>query len=166
MSDFQHQTPPASIEVVSAPAKERFGFWQGATVFTLGVYVLVLLAILSTMVYERVQQANQPRQPLSGDIAANLAVEQADRILNLLETLFGVIGVILPLALGVIVYLYQQGTTNEKRSKAALESNKRTIIKLSENAKQSAETIRDLSEKAQNSAKTVETLQTQVKQAL
>lgn len=154
MTDLQQHLTTQETE--TQPTQTRFGFWQGATVFTLGVYVLVLLAILSTMVYERVQQAGQPRQPLSGDVAANLAVEQADRILNLLETLFGVIGVILPLALGVIVYLYQQGTTNEKRSKAALESNKRTIIRLSDDAKKSAQTVRELQAQVNQALKELE----------
>lgn len=155
MTDLQqHLTTPQETE--TQPTKTRFGFWQGATVFTLGVYVLVLLSILSIMIFERFQQAGQPRQPLSGDVAANLAVEQADRILNLLETLFGVIGVILPLALGVIVYLYQQGNTNQKLSEKALEANKRTIRNLSENARQSAQTVRELQGKVAQALKELE----------
>jgi hypothetical protein len=66
------------------------------------------LGLLVAMGFDRLRSINVPLPLLGVEDKADLALAQADRILSLLETILGLVGVILPLALGVVVYIFQQ----------------------------------------------------------
>lgn len=104
------------------------------TVFVLGVLVLVTL--------DRARDAVGPAVQLDAADKAALALEQADRILSLLEVVLGMIALVLPLALGVVVYIFQ--------------SNRRTIEQLTHkaeraetNAARSEQRVEEYREKAE-----------------
>lgn len=77
-------------------------------VFVLAIYTVVVLGVLFLVTVDRARDASLPAPLLSADDKASLALEQADRILSLLEVVLGMIALVLPLALGVVVYIFQQ----------------------------------------------------------
>lgn len=134
------QSAPVPIPLQASTEPNRF--WRRATIFTLGVYILILLAWLVLQVIALANGQSQP--PMTVQDATDLAIAQADRILGLLEVVLGIIGLLLPLGLGVVVYIYNQ-------SRATIEENRTTITRLSEqtysatrDAARSAEIIEDL----------------------
>lgn len=74
----------------------------------LATYVVLVLGVLMLIGVDRVQDALDAPPILTPDDKASLALEQADRILSLLEVVIGAIAMILPLALGILVYIFQQ----------------------------------------------------------
>lgn len=95
-------------------------FARLALIFVLAVYTIAVLGVLFLIGLDRVRDAMAPPVMLSTDDKASLALEQADRILSLLEVVIGAIALVLPLALGVVVFIFQQ--------------NRRTIEELTERA--------------------------------
>ncbi|GEM_PF-2909697 len=144
--------PPVPIQQIPPPVPptQPSRFWRAATVFTLGVYTLFMLVMLGVQVVGMLRGGQAPQ--LSAQDVASLAVEQADRILNMLDVVFGIIGLLLPLGLGVVVYIYTE-------SNSTIEENRTTITRLSE---QTASAMRD----AARSADIVEDLRGQVASAL
>lgn len=91
-----------------------------ALVFVLGVYAVAVLFVLLIVGLDRVRHASDPIPELGTADKAGLALDQAERILSLLEVVIGAIALVLPLALGVIVFIFQQ--------------NRRTIEELTQKA--------------------------------
>jgi len=138
--------PPTPPVVFSKPNR----FWRGATLFTLALYTLFLLIMLGFQVAAILRGSPAPQ--LNAQDTASLAVEQADRILNMLDVVFGIIGLLLPLGLAVVVYIYTE-------SNSTIEENRATITRLSD---QTTSATRD----AARSAEIVEDLRGQVASAL
>lgn len=88
--------------------------------FVLGVYAIAVLFVLLIVGLDRVRHASDPIPDLSTADKAGLALDQAERILSLLEVVIGAIALVLPLALGVVVFIFQQ--------------NRRTIEELTQKA--------------------------------
>lgn len=126
-------------------------FWRVMTLLTLGAYIAFLLVFLAMQAYAMLQRGT-PDLTLNAEEAAELAVAQADRILGLLEVILGVVGLLLPLGLTVVVYIYNQ-------SRATLKENEDTIEELSREA-------REARDAAEASKKQVTALQTRVEAAL
>lgn len=140
--------PPVIVQPPPPTPPSRF--WRRMTILTLAVYVGILLIWLGLQV--AMLMTGQAAPPLALEDATDLAIEQADRILGLLEVVLGIIGLLLPLGLGVVVYIYNQ-------SRATIEENRVTIARLSE---QAASATRD----AARSADIVESLRAKVADAL
>lgn len=109
----------------------------------LALYVVFVLVVVLMLGVERLNPGVLLPSGVSADERAGLALEQADRILSLLEVVLGIIALILPLALGVVVYIFQQ--------------NRRTVEQLTEkaeraerNAAHSAERVREYREEARS----------------
>jgi uncharacterized coiled-coil DUF342 family protein len=126
-------------------------FWRNATVATIMLYGIFLIATMGFQVAAMLRSEGLPAR-LSAQDAASLAVEQADRILGLLEVVLGVVALILPLGLTVVVYIYNQ-------SRATIEDNRTTIENL---ARQATAAQQD----AHKSAEEVERLRKEVDKAL
>ena len=106
--------PPFSLEPWWArPARLSLAF-------VLGIYAIAVLFVLLIVGLDRVRHASDPIPDLSTADKAGLALDQAERILSLLEVVIGAIALVLPLALGVVVFIFQQ--------------NRRTIEELTQKA--------------------------------
>lgn len=142
MTDSPVQPTTPVIAPLPIPTTQPSRFWRRATVITLGIYTLILLAWLGFQVVALANGRIQP--PMTAEDATELAIAQADRILGLLEVVLGIIGLLLPLGLGVVVYIYNQ-------SRATIEENRTTILRLTEqtysatrDAARSAEIVEEL----------------------
>ncbi|OQY85324.1 MAG: hypothetical protein B6D42_03575 [Anaerolineae bacterium UTCFX5] len=112
-------------------------------IVVLAVYVVFVLIVALMLGIDRLTPMIQTTPGLTADARATLALDQADRILSLLEVVLGIIALILPLALGVVVYIFQQ--------------NRRTVEQLTDkaeraerNAAHSAERVREYREEARS----------------
>ncbi|MBK9123405.1 MAG: hypothetical protein IPM16_09845 [Chloroflexi bacterium] len=112
-------------------------------IVVLAVYVVFVLIVALMLGIDRLGPATMTTPGITPDERATLALDQADRILSLLEVVLGIIALILPLALGVVVYIFQQ--------------NRRTVEQLTDkaeraerNAAHSAERVREYREEARS----------------
>lgn len=101
----------------SAP---QISWWQevGRWFFrlTLLLVAITYAFILFTFIGGQVMESFAARSVngLPPDDAAQVTLESTDRILNLLEVTLGVVALLLPLALGVMIYIYQQNVRAQK----------------------------------------------------
>lgn len=136
--------PPAS----TAGAARRWGF--RALLFIAAVpYLAIWFAFL----------AGQAQQAFAARTSGGLALDATDRILSLLEVTLGVIALLLPLALGVMIYIYQQNS----RTQRALARDAADAMNA---ATQSAEIARDSRNQIAASSQQIIELNTRVEQAL
>lgn len=118
-------------------------FWRNATVATIILYGIFLMVMMGFQVAAMLRSEGLPAR-LSAQDAASLAVEQADRILGLLEVVLGVVALILPLGLTVVVYIYNQSRATIEESRATIENLARQATAAQQDAHRSAEEVERL----------------------
>jgi hypothetical protein len=114
----------------------------------LGVYAVFILGVLFFVTIDRAFKAAVPVDALSADDRASIALEHADRILNLLEVVLGIVALLLPLALGVIVYIFQQ-------NRRTIEQLTQTAERAETNAARSQQRVEEYREEAKSTDKRV-----------
>ncbi len=151
-------SPPAR-----ASAARRWAF--RALLFVVGVpYAAIWFAFLAG----QAQQAFAARNisGLSPDAAAAVTLASTDRILSLLEVTLGVIALLLPLALGVMIYIYQQNSRTQRALAQRATDAMNAAMQSEALARDSRNQIADSKDKIAASGQQISRLDIRVQQAL
>lgn len=114
----------------------------------IAIYTVFILGVLFLVTVDRARTITTPGSAMTADDRASLALEQADRILSLLEVVLGIVALLLPLALGVIVYIFQQ-------NRRTIEQLTQTAERAESNAARSQQRVEEYREEAKATDKRV-----------
>lgn len=144
-------------------AARRWGFR-----LLLFIAAVPYLAIWFAFLAGQAQQAfaTHTSRGLAPDAAAAVTLDATDRILSLLEVTLGVIALLLPLALGVMIYIYQQNSRTQRALARDAADAMNAAMQSAEIARDSRNQIAESRDKIAASSQQISALDIRVQQAL